>query len=212
MKNVTVIFIAMVGVTLVTAAVFFKFVRDNKPISRSVFSASIPTISLTPAELPSYDAQVSSMDSPEGSKTLVLQKTQDSKGATYSAFVSTKSHEQVQQVLTEAASDSDSLSIPFNTWSPDTVFLFLTKKTPIINHYLVFNSSGEWFGDDAPYLSVQELFTDQVPNYVIEDVTGWAAPNLLIVNAKSAENEQSKVSFWFDVPSKSFIQLSTYFE
>ncbi|MCR4326310.1 MAG: hypothetical protein NUV52_01495 [Candidatus Roizmanbacteria bacterium] len=212
MKNVFSIFIMLVGITLVTGIVFFVFVKRNTLVSRSVFSAPIPAISIPPTQTPSYDAQVSSMDSPEGSKTLVLQKTQDDKGATYSAFVSAKSDEQIQQVLSIPALDSEIMAIPFNTWSPDNSYLFFTKKTPTVNQYLVLNSSGEWFANNTPYLSVQELFVDQVPDYSIEDVTGWAGPNLLIVNAKSVEDENTKVSFWLDVPSQSFIQLSTYFK
>lgn len=212
MKNILSVFILLIVVTVVTGIVFFVFVKQNSLVSRSVFSAPLPTITGIPTQAPSYDAQVSSMDSPEGSKRLILQKTQDSKGATYSAFVSTLSDEQTQQILSMSALDAEVITIPFNTWSPDNNYLFLTKKAQSANQYLVLNSSGEWLGDAAPYLPVQELFAHQVEGYSIEDVTGWAGPTLLIVNAKSTENENNKISFWFDVPSKSFIRLSTYFK
>jgi len=211
MKNVQFVFLTLVGVTLVTGVVFFTLVRNNKPMSQSVFSAPIPTISMVPTQIPSYNAQVSSMDSPEGSKTLVLQKIQDSKGATYSAFVSSKSDEPAQQVFYEPTFDSKILSIPFNTWSPDNAYVFLKETTPTIDNYLVFQSSGNSFSNDVPYLSIQELFKKNVPDYTIEDITGWAGPNLLIVNAKLIE-EDKKVSFWFELPSQSFIQLGTYFK
>jgi hypothetical protein len=91
------------------------------------------------------------------------------------------------------------------------VYFFLKEKTPHEEDYLVFRSSGELFSDDARALSVQQLFREKVKGYTIEDVTGWADPTLLVVNTKTVDGD-TKVSFWFDVPNQTFIQLGTYFK
>ena len=180
----------------------FVFVwRNNKKSQPLFISASPPVITPVQAEASNI------MDSPDGSKTLTLEK----KETLSSLFISSKSDEQRQQIFKKEETGSRSLSIPYNTWSPDNVYVFLKEKTPTINNYFVFQSSGDLFSNDLSYVSVQELFKKNVPDYLIEDVTGWADPNLLIINAKSIEGDK-KVSFWFDVPSQLFIKLGTYFK
>ena len=196
----------LISIALATIISLFILTQRNKRVSQSVFSAPLPTVIAAP---------VSTMDSPEGNKTLMLQSKQDGEHATYSAFVSShRPDDQIQQtqILNKETSRTESLTIPFNTWSPDTAYLFLVEQAPTSTDYLVFTSSGEPFSDGSPYLSVQELFTHTVPGYVIEDVTGWASPTLLIVNTISREEKNRRVSFWLDVPSRSFIQLETYFK
>ena len=70
-------------------------------------------------------------------------------------------------------------------------------------------ASGKYFVGDLPYLKVKELFTVVHPDLTIVDVTGWAAPTLLIINAKSGN--ETNMSFWFDVSTHKFIRLSNYF-
>ena len=70
--------------------------------------------------------------------------------------------------------------------------------------------SGQPFSDNMSSLNIQELFVEKINGYNISDITGWAAPNLILVNAQAKEGD-NKVSFWFDVTSQSFIQLGTYF-
>jgi len=57
---------------------------------------------------------------------------------------------------------------------------------------------------------IKNLFLSKYPEFKIEDITGWAAVNLLLVNVKSQTGE--KISFWFDVTSQTFIRLGTYFQ
>lgn len=191
-------------ITFATALVLFVMVNRNNNKNSPVFSAVIPAVVTPfPTEIP-VGPKISIMDSPEGSKTLTLESLENQGQTTYSLFISSKSEEQKQQIFTRQENNSQSLVIPFNTWSPDNTYVFLKEITPTSNDYLVFQN-------DAPPLSIQDLFAKKVPNYVIEDVTGWAAPNLLIINTKQIDGD-SKVSFWFDVPSQSFIQLGTYFK
>ena len=197
-------------ISLATAFMLFIMVQRNNNKNRSVFSAALPAvITPMPTDIPK-GPQISVMDSPEGSKTLTLENQERKELATYSLFVSTKHDEQRKQIFRKEEPSSQVLSIPFNTWSTDNVYVFLKEKTSSIDNYLVFQSSGNLFPNDLGYVSIQELFSKKVSGYTIEEVTGWAGPTSLIVNAKAVEGD-NKVSFWFEVPSQSFIQLGTYF-
>jgi hypothetical protein len=197
-------------ITLATATLLFVMVRNYSYKNKAIFSVSIPPEVtpipvLTPAE-----PHISIMDSPDGSKTLTLENN-DNKGISeYSLFVSSE-QETKQKIFGKSEEASQSLEIPFNTWSPDNIYVFLKEKTSAQDNYLVFKSSGALFADGMQYVSIQELFKKKVPNYIIMDVTGWADNTLLIINAES-QDDNGKVSFWFDIVNQSFMRLGTYFK
>ena len=131
-------------------------------------------------------------------------------GFKHSFFTSIKPEETKQLIFRKEGVLSQNLSIPYNTWSPDNIYVFIKEATPTVNNYYVFFTSESSFSDSSQYLNIQSLFAEKVSDYIILDVTGWAAPNLLIVNAKENQSEK-KVSFWFEVSSQSFLLLGTYF-
>ena len=193
------------------ALAFFVTIQRNSTSGRSLISsAAMPVILPEPTAAPA-GPEVFLMDSPEGSKTLTLERQENGETSVYSLFVSGKPDGLRTQLFTKEEPRSRSLLIPFNTWSSDNTYVFLKETTPTIPDYLVFQSSGVPFASDSASVSVQELFSKKVPNFIIEDVTGWAGPTSLIVNTKKIEGD-TRVSFWFDVPSQSFIQLGTYFK
>lgn len=183
-------------ITIIAVITVITLALGNKKKQTILTSAAPPVISEIQTETPNV------MDSPDGNMTLTLDG---------SLIVSSKSDQQKVLIFKKEGIGSRKLEIPYNTWSPNNVYVFLKEKTSTVDDYLVFQSSGDLFPNNLPYLSVQEMFKINVPDYTIEDATGWAAPNLLIVNTKANESDQ-KVSFWFDVPSQSFIQLGTYFK
>ncbi|PIY68843.1 hypothetical protein COY90_03855 [Candidatus Roizmanbacteria bacterium CG_4_10_14_0_8_um_filter_39_9] len=170
-----------------------------------------PALSATITPIPVPINGVLSMDSPDGSKTLTLESQKLTETTSYTLSVLTKADGMHQLIFNSDTYFSQKFEIPFNTWSPDNQYIFLKEIRPNAVNYYVFQSSGDVFWDGASLLSVQDLFSNQVSHYFIENVTGWAAPNLLVVNAKSTEGDQ-RVSFWLDVPSQTFIQLGTYFK
>lgn len=189
-------------ITILMIIMLFVFVQKNNKKSQPIFtSAAPPVISPIPIEA------INIMDSPDGSMTLTLKN----KVMSYLLFASSKSGGQPQQIFKKEEVNSSKLEIPYNTWSPDNVYVFLKEKTPTIDNYFVFQSSGSFFSNNLSYLSIQELFKKNVPDCTIEDVTGWGGINLIVINAKNIIDDR-KVSFWFDVPSQSFIQLGTYFK
>lgn len=179
-------------------------------IDTRVFSTLPDFLTPTPTIIIPSPIQITSMDSPDGTRTLTMERQQIKDHFRNSFFTSIKSEKTKQLIFRKEEVLSQNLSIPYNTWSPDNIYVFIKEATPTINNYYVFFTSGNSFPDSSQYLNIQSLFEKKVSDYTILDVTGWAAPNLLLVNAKKNQSEK-KVSFWFDVTSQSFTLLGTYF-
>lgn len=89
------------------------------------------------------------------------------------------------------------LSLPQNAWAPDDMYVFLKQN----DTFLVFKTSGEAFANGEQYLDVVSLFGEKLPDLTLRDATGWDGVGLIHVKS-------DKSSFWFDVASKSFLQLA----
>ncbi len=204
--------IKIISVILLAASlVLILSIQQKDGIRMSLSSPPIPVAAVvSPTTILPPQVQVYQMDSPEGSKTLEVEKVESTGLPLHSIFVTSKS-DGVSRKILNADTTYHNLAIPFNTWSPDTTYFFLEETTSDREDYLVFQSSGEPFSDEALSLSVQQLFKEKVEGYTIEDVTGWASESLLLVNTKEIDGD-GKVSFWFEVPSQTFIQLGTYFK
>lgn len=147
----------------------------------------------TPSPLPSESSE---QISPDGTHTVKLKKS------------GKETEIMVNGQMVESMSGSE-FTIPFNTWSPDNKYFFLKEKKESRDEYLLYSATGKAFPSGEVSLAIIDLFTKVYPENTVVEVTGWAAPTLLILNAKS-ENEAS-MSFWFDVQTRKFIRLSSYF-
>jgi hypothetical protein len=182
-------------------------IEAQKTYSYNQTLDAIPTIaiSITPTPTPTTTTVNSEMISPDGSKLLTLTAAIKSEHITNT--ISVLNNEDIgTEVVEITPSVSEEFQIPFNTWSPDIFYFFM--KTD--DEYYVFQGSGEAFPTGEEYVMINSLFKEKMSDYSIDEVTGWADNTLLLVNARSGTGE--KVSFWFDVPSRSFIQLGNYFE
>lgn len=189
-------------ILIITFLTFFITSELNNKKNRTLKTSAAPPV-ITPVET----LTTNSMDSPDGSKTLTIEKKENF----YTIFVTSNSDGKKVQIFRKEKINSSQLEIPYNTWSPDNIYFFLVEKNAVVDNYLVFQSSGELFFNNLPYLLIQEPFKINAPNFTIEEVTGWAAPYLIIINAKQNDSG-NKVSFWFEVPSQALIQLGTYFK
>ena len=201
-------------ISMGTALCLLVLVVRNMSVDRRVFSATIPMI--IPTNLPivtpfvsPYPIDISTMNSPDGTKSLVMKKQQINNLTSYSFYTLSPDTEE-KMLLQKDVGIANSLSIPYNTWSPDNAYIFLKESTSSLPNYYILAASGNPFSETAQYVNIQDLFVQNLPNYIISDVTGWAGPTLIVVNAVNKENNQN-VSFWFDVNSSSFLQLGTYF-
>lgn len=163
---------------------------------------SAPTPTPTPAPVNSFVKQTTSIDSPDMSKALVLEKEGNERDLRYTLYVLSKEDSYKTFIFTKTVSKDYDITIPENTWSPDGRYIFIKEPHKT---FLVYDTKGEILSSN-----VSTLFELKYPNFILEDVTGWAAPDLLIVNTKK-ESGDIGPSLWFDVGSESFIQLSTRF-
>lgn len=201
----------MFFITIATAIGLFVMVQVNGNRNIPAFSAPLPAeITPLPTTVPSGPRE-EMMDSPEGSKTLTMVTEEANEAATYALYISPKDEPKGDSFFKKTIGVGETVEIPFNTWAPDNAYIFLKEKKGSEASYIVFKSSGALFTNESALLSISELFAERVPNFLIQDITGWAAPNLLLINAEGKESDV-KVSFWFDVPSQTFIQLGTYFK
>ncbi|OGK11473.1 hypothetical protein A2954_06385 [Candidatus Roizmanbacteria bacterium RIFCSPLOWO2_01_FULL_37_12] len=84
------------------------------------------------------------------------------------------------------------------------------ESTPEKKSYFVLPASDSLPDSDLENIDVNDLFSQNYPQYALTEITGWAAPNLLILNT-TAEGGERGPSFWFDISAQTFIQLGTLF-
>ncbi len=100
--------------------------------------------------------------------------------------------------------------LPFNMWSPDNRYFFIKEYTPEDVSIKVFNSDGGLFMDGRSYLDLVEDFESGDYGFVFQEATGWGGYNLIVFNSENEKKEQGP-SFWYELPGRSVIRLSTLF-
>lgn len=203
--------------------------------------AFLESTKLNSSITPTPTTEASSWTSSDGKMQVSMEKRSNTSDTTYTFYVSQTSEtdkpepplEEKLLLFTKTVDSNTTFSIPYNTFSPDDKYLFLQENRKDTTRFLVFNASGKPFANGETYLDVSSLFEKHTSDYVVNFVTGWAAETLLIVrsdvsnkntNATDAQSstpsntrvltastKPSGPSFWLDVPSQSFTQLSTRF-
>jgi len=199
----------MVILLILIVGVSWMYVTEQKQSTDTRAFADMPDAPpIIPTAAISNEMVTEVMDSPDGAKSLSMERQKKGSDYQYSFHIT---DEELQEFLyAKELSDPSYFSIPYNTWSPDNTYFFLKEVGPSQDEYYVFHASGENFPNHTQYLNVQMLFEEKIDGYTIEEVTGWADPLLLLVNTKETNGEK-KVSFWFNVTNQSFIKLGTYF-
>lgn len=175
-----------------------------------VASNALSSILTVPTPVP--QTTTISQPSPDGKKKLVMKTTREKKNILSYEFTTTDgSGENIQPVFSttvEASmSASEGLGIPFNTWSPDDKYVFIQKND---GDALVFKATGEQIIPDHLYLDARDIFDSGKRTDMYHVTTGWASPTLLIINTVKEDGTKGS-SYWFEVPSKAIIQLSSQF-
>jgi hypothetical protein len=185
---------------LLISIIFVVFVLRPKIQTPTSNASPTPTPLAIPVALA---AQPESVTSSDGKMTIDAMKLTDDKGSTAYTFLVTDKDSGIQKgVFTKTEAPGATLSIPANTFSPDDKYVFLKETSTTSTDFFVITSSGT--------LDISGPFAAKYQNYVITDVTGWAAPTLVVINTNKVDGTLGP-SFWFDVSSKSFIQLSERF-
>ena len=192
----------------------FFVLRSNQNFQQQ-FHINFPIIAgnstqnvITPISNPVSKVDTASQISPDGTKMLIMKTTHNIDGTlTYVISAADGSGLNEKQLYTTKVKGSENMSVPFNAWSPDNKYLFVHKNG---NDALVFRATGEPIASGQTYFDVGDLFREQNKKDMFSEATGWASETLLIVNTVKADNTKGS-SYWFEVPSKAIIQLSSEF-
>ncbi len=187
-------------------AIFLLLSWYQKTNLNSVLIKSAPAIKFLPSS--SSVLQNSEMHSSDGTKTLILRVTSTSnESQVYSFFTRDLPDGVEKQLFSKEINASDSFELPFNTWSPDNKYVFLQQNSPAGKHTLVLKASGELFPGGEQYYDAVTLSVEKKLPYIFDTATGWASETLLVFTTKK-EDGAAGPNYWFEVPSKAFIQLS----
>ncbi len=182
----------LLGLLLVATFVVIVFIPKVTQGPATSIPQAVINAAASPSPIPS---QMSTQESPDGKNTLTMKREMNGSSATYS--FSTKDG----ALFSKTVDNTTTLSIPFNTWSTDDKTVFVKEDTGSAVNWYVYPGG----------TNVTDFFNKKLAeNYKITEVTGWAANTLLIVNTDKIGGGQG-FSYWFDISSKSFIQLSNRF-
>jgi hypothetical protein len=190
---------------IVLIAAFGIIYASQKMQSKDAPSYTVPL--LAEAKVP----HETSVISPDGELTLVMNEEESEEGIIYTFFVVNSENGLKSKVLTKVNSSGETISVPDNTFSPDKKYFFLKEESSGQASYIVLKTSGELITEDSQTINVSSLFMAKYSDYIITDMTGWGGINLIIINTDKTSGGTGP-SFWFDVPYKSFIQLSSRFD
>jgi dipeptidyl aminopeptidase/acylaminoacyl peptidase len=192
--------------------VFLAIYNNNNLKVKTTYALPSAESIRTPIIAPIFTAkeETISQPSPDGTKkiTIVAVSAEDST-KTYTLTTANGDNSGQIRIYSTTLPDSESISVPFNSFSPDNKYLFVIHHKAEINEALVFRTDGEKMTETEQYSKVAETFTAEEIKDSYKETTGWASETLLIVNT-TPEND-SKQSYWFEVPGKAIITLSTEF-
>jgi len=190
-------------------SVFFVIQKNNYRPQFSIASGT-PSVRVS-TEVISPKVTISSQISPDGTKKVLMKVTQNTDGtATYNFSVSDENGINEQFIFTKTLSSSNNMIIPFNTWSPDDKYFFIEQNAGANKNVFVFKATGAQFAEGETYFGVADLFKQKNTGNNFSEATGWASETLIIINTTKQNNTKGP-SYWFEIPSKAIIQLSTEF-
>jgi hypothetical protein len=186
---------------LVASAIIVFFVFLQKGQAPGVLSSPSP-VPLAVAKAQPVINQ-SSVTSPDGKFILTMKYNEEGNSTVYRFWLKDKEKGTENEVFNKTEPMGVKMSIPANTFSSDNKYVFLKETGAGATNYLVLK--------DSQVLEVPILFAQsRYSSYVITDVTGWAAPTLLVINTNKSDGTIGP-SFWLDISTKSFILLADRF-
>lgn len=180
---------------LISAFSVFVVFRPQKQEKAS--SPHVPPVAFA------QPSKATEITSPDGKMVLTMKEEKGKENMTYTFTLKDEVKNTQNQVYTNIVPTGVTMSIPLNTFSPDNKYVFI-KESGLSDNYFVMPISG------LPIINFSEMFAVKHPEYKITEATGWGGINLIVFNTEKKEGGAGP-SFWFDVPSKSFIQLTNRF-
>lgn len=200
--------------------IFFAMYNNNhRPKFTTVYSIPImqeeQTLAVSPLPTAPVLAkpQTASQISSDGTKQVIMKTTYNKDNTQTYAFSTADGTGINEQIIFSKTLDSTkTMNIPFNAWSPDNKYFFIQEQTKegTTSGILAFKALGEPFSSEEKYFDVTDLFKKHESVNNFSEATGWASETLIIINTIAPNNTKGP-SYWFEIPSKAIIQLSTEF-
>jgi hypothetical protein len=196
-------------IIVAVASIFFVTYKDtHQPqftISPNISPMKVPERLIAPK------ITISSQISPDGTRKVIMKITENADKTTHYDFSTADVDGQNEQhVFTQTLDSSQSMTISFNAWSPDNNYFFVQQNSGDRKNIFVFKTSGAEFAPGKIYLDATDAFKKANTGYNFGEATGWASETLIIINTTKTDNTKGP-SYWFEVPDKAIIQLSTEF-
>lgn len=199
---------AFIGIFLAFYGNSFKTKTYALPSTINIENSIITNPIISPVFTPKEESF--SQTSPDGTKKVMMSMVSDKdSNKTYTLTTANSDNSEQAQIHHVTLPADQTIAIPFNSFSPDNKYFFVTHIKNRVNEALVFKTNGEPMTETEKYLKVEETFRTKEIKNPYKETTGWASETLLIVNT-TPENG-SKQSYWFEVPGKAIIGLSTEF-
>lgn len=181
-----------------------QFIVNIQPESKP---ASTPSPVNVPKDISLTFPKIFTQISPDGNYTLIMKTTPLDNRVEYT-FSYKSEIDFSEKELFIATRNNQKFSLPFNAWSPDNKYVFIQEKIGNKSKYYVLPILPTKPTDPD---NILDLFSQTYPDFIPIEITGWAAPNLLILNTINTNN-QGKTSFWYDITNQNFTQLYTVFD
>jgi hypothetical protein len=205
-RKIFIIF-ALVVITILIG--FNIYLNKNKQVDQQ--SLQTPQEEITPTDAQSgtvitkvVASESTTKDSPDGKLTLLMKMEKGNTGTVYSFSVSGK------EIFVKTVNPSTIISIPYNTWDPNGKYIFLKENNTTGTSFFVLSTGTSSLDQNDQTANITDLFTEKYPDLKIGDVTGWGGVNLVVINSIKGDGGRGP-SFWFEMPTHSFIQLSMRF-
>lgn len=190
------------------ASLFFVVQSNNQGLSVPAVLMNSPLITI-PATAPKQN--IFSQISPDGTKKVIMKIFSGNDNAkTYTFYTTDDSGINEQFIFEKTLDTTANMTIPFNTFSPDNKYFFIQKNSEAGISILAFQTSGEPFSGTEAYFDVTDLFKKKETGNNFKEATGWASESLIIINTAKGDGTKGP-SYWFEIPSRAIIQLSTEF-
>ncbi|MDP2637816.1 MAG: hypothetical protein Q8P26_02035 [Candidatus Levybacteria bacterium] len=197
-------------ISMAAAVSIFFVVYKNNNFSQQ-FNVLSPLPTQNEIEVVAPRIATASQISPDGVKKVIMKVTENLNGTkTYDFSTADGDGLNEQHIFTKTLDSLNSITLPFNTWSPDDKYFFVQENLGNIKNVLVFKALGEQFSAEEDYLNATDSFIQKDTGNNFDTATGWASETLIIMNTTKPDNTKGP-SYWFEVPSKAIIRLSTEF-
>jgi hypothetical protein len=181
----------------------------QSPSTKATQSPTQVPTQAPPAVVVSGPTQTSatSQISSDGTQSVTIQTVQNKLGPQTDNILTANS---TTPVWSKTLSPGESLSIPFNTWSPDNNYFFLLDNSGSAQKILVFQANGSPFTSGQSYLDLTQAFSNYGSSDTFDQASGWAADNLIVILTTAPDGSEG-TSYWFGVPDSSITPLATMF-